>query len=310
MNQSRSGGRPARSRRAAGRAPDGLNTTRQPGDAAESGPSAWLFPLRTVDNLGRWIAVLVRRPRHRLPRVALGAYVAVALALAAIVTSMFLFDVAVSDWARDLPASVTGPADQITNLGRSGYFLYPLGFLVIGLAAVMRPSLPRMTQGVVAALAARFGFLFLAIGTPSLFDTIAKRLIGRARPYVGPVDDPFAYKPFIWRPEYASMPSGHATTAAAAAIAIGAIWPRARPVMWLYAVIIFASRVVVHVHHPSDVVAGGFVGVIGALMVRRWFAARGLVFGAGDLRAFAGPSRRRLKAAARSLVGWPPKPRR
>ncbi len=26
-------------------------------------------------------------------------------------------------------------------------------------------------------------------------------------------DDPFAYMPFIWRPEYASMPSGHSTTA-------------------------------------------------------------------------------------------------
>ena len=75
-------------------------------------------------------------------------------------------------------------------------------------------------------LVARFGFLFIAIGLPSLFDTIVKRLIGRARPYIGPRDNPFAYKPFVWSPEYASMPSGHATTAAAAAIAIGAIWPR------------------------------------------------------------------------------------
>ena len=67
---------------------------------------------------------------------------------------------------------------------------------------------------------------------PSLFATVIKRLIGRARPYVGTHDDPFAYMPFVWKPEYASMPSGHATTALAAAIAIGAVWPRLRPVMW------------------------------------------------------------------------------
>jgi hypothetical protein len=79
---------------------------------------------------------------------------------------------------------------------------------------------------VLAALAARFGFLFLAVGAPGLFDTIIKRLIGRARPYVGSHDEPFAYMPFIWRSEYASMPSGHSANVAAAAIAIGALWPK------------------------------------------------------------------------------------
>ena len=54
------------------------------------------------------------------------------------------------------------------------------------------PSLPRMTQGVLVALADAFGFVFVAIALPSLFDTIVKRMIGRARPYVGTHDDPFA----------------------------------------------------------------------------------------------------------------------
>jgi membrane-associated phospholipid phosphatase len=103
-----------------------------------------------------------------------------------------------------------------------GWFLFPFGFILLFLGAIKSSELSRSTQGVLAALAVRFGFLFLAIGAPGLFDTIIKRLIGRARPYVGNHDDPFAYMPFIWRSEYASMPSGHATTAAAAAIAIGA----------------------------------------------------------------------------------------
>ena len=261
------------------------------------------MPRRTATNLLRWAAALRRPPRARPPRVHAGMWVAVALTLAAIAGSMFFVDAAASDWARHLPPWLTGPAGEITNFGLSSRFLYPLGFILLVLAAVMTPSLPLMTQGVLGTLAARCGFLFVAIALPSLFDTIVKRLIGRARPYVGTHDNPFNYKPLIWRPDYASMPSGHATTAAAAAIAIGAIWPRARPAMWLYALIIMFSRVVINVHHPSDVLAGALVGVVGALMVRRWFASRGLVFFAGDLRAFPGPSGRRLKAAARQVAG-------
>ena len=78
------------------------------------------------------------------------------------------------------------------------------------------------------------------------------------------------------------MPSGHATTAAAAAIAIGALWPRTRWVMWLYALVIMFSRVVVLAHHPSDVIAGALVGARRApVWCAAGFAARRLVFSRG-----------------------------
>ncbi|HWZ10373.1 MAG TPA: phosphatase PAP2 family protein, partial [Xanthobacteraceae bacterium] len=198
--------------------------------------------------------------------------------------------------------------EQITDFGLSGWFLYPLGVILLGLAAVASPASPRLAQGVFAALGARFGFLFVAIAAPGLFTTIVKRLIGRARPYVGGYDNPFLYKPFIWQPAYASMPSGHATTAAAAAVAIGAVWPRARPLMWLYALTIMFSRVVVVAHHPSDVLAGALVGAVGVLLLRRLFAARRLAFSPRDLRPYPWPSWRRLKAAARRRDASVPAP--
>jgi membrane-associated phospholipid phosphatase len=48
--------------------------------------------------------------------------------------------------------------------------------------------------------------------------------------------------------------------------------------MFLYATLIAGSRLVLLAHHPSDVIAGAVIGVIGAMSVRYWFAARRLGF--------------------------------
>lgn len=266
------------------------------------------LPSRIVANFALAVVALARPPRAKLPAPPRRAVAAVLLTCMAIIASMFLLDRTASDWARHLPGWFIEAFEQITDFGLSGWFLYPLGVILLGLAAVASPASPRLAQGVFAALGARFGFLFVAIAAPGLFTTIVKRLIGRARPYVGGYDNPFLYKPFIWQPAYASMPSGHATTAAAAAVAIGAVWPRARPLMWLYALTIMFSRVVVVAHHPSDVLAGALVGAVGVLLLRRLFAARRLAFSPRDLRRYPWPSWRRLKAAARRRDASVPAP--
>jgi undecaprenyl-diphosphatase len=164
--------------------------------------------------------------------------------------------------------------------------------------------LSRFSRGILAAWAVRLGFVFAAIAAPSLLATVIKRLIGRARPFVAG-SDVWAYEPFNWQARYASFPSGHSTTAFAALVAIGAIFPQARALMWIYAVLIALSRVIITAHHPSDVIAGAIVGAVGAFMVRNWFAARRLGFTVGpdgSVRAMPGPSVRRIiKAVARRL---------
>jgi undecaprenyl-diphosphatase len=55
-------------------------------------------------------------------------------------------------------------------------------------------------------------------------------------------------------------------------------------------------------HHPSDVVAGALTGVVGAMLVRYWFAARRLGFKIGrdgSIEPLAGPSWPALKRVAR-----------
>ena len=39
-----------------------------------------------------------------------------------------------------------------------------------------------------------------------------------------------------------------------------------------------SSRLVLLAHHPSDVAGGALVGIVGAMAVRYWFAARHLGF--------------------------------
>ncbi len=251
----------------------------------------------TAKNLEAWTLAIAKPPPWIMVRPHVPAVVASAATLVVVVVSMFALDPAASSWANSEPVWFRDAFEKITDFGLSGWFLISFGGGVLCLAAMISPTLSHMSRGVLTALAARFGFLFLAIGVPGLFVTIVKRLIGRARPYVGVFDHPFDYRPFIWRPEYASLPSGHSTTAVAAAIAIGAVWPRTRPIMWVYAIVIMASRVFVVAHHPSDVIAGALVGAAGAFLLRRWFAARRLLFCPRDLRAYPGPSLRRIKAA-------------
>ncbi len=102
---------------------------------------------------------------------------------------------------------------HITEFGKSGWFLFPIGALLLTLAALAQPALPRLSRLVLAAWTVRLGFVFTAIALPGLFVTIVKRLIGRARPMVAAND---AFLPAVRQVDYASLPSGHATTAFAA----------------------------------------------------------------------------------------------
>ena len=62
--------------------------------------------------------------------------------------------------------------------------------------------------------------------------------------------------PLVALPHSASFPSGHAATAFAAAVAVGALAPRLRPLLVAVAALVAISRVYLGVHFPSDVIWG------------------------------------------------------
>jgi membrane-associated phospholipid phosphatase len=271
-------------------------------------PVPW--PQWVRSNVAQWFLLLGRPPRAKAATLAwrapLRLVLGAAVMLVLIAGTMITFDFWAISEAQRLPLWLTSAFDEFTDFGKSGWFLVPTAVALLAIAALASPALPHMSRLVLTAVSLRIGFVFLAIGVPGLAVAVVKRLIGRARPFVGPAGaDPFLYLPFGWDVEYASLPSGHATTAFGAAVAIGALWPRLRPLMWTYAVLIAVSRVVLTAHHPSDVLAGAVFGAVGALLVRDWFAARRLAFMLapdGAIRPLPGPSFVRLKRVARQLL--------
>jgi undecaprenyl-diphosphatase len=258
------------------------------------------------ENVLAYLALFRRKPRplRAAPATLLELIICTAAAIVLIGAAMYFVDARAVGIAQRLPAWLIAFADELTDFGRATWILVPTGGLLVLIAVLASAGLSRISQHVLAAAAVKLSFLFTACALPGLMVTTVKRLIGRARPLVDGSANPFLYHPFGWKVEYAGMPSGHATNAFAAAVAIGALWPRARPFMWAYAIVIALTRVALTAHFPSDVLAGAFVGVGGALLVRRWFAARRLAFfqnQAGLIIAQPGPSISRLKRVAGQL---------
>lgn len=133
-----------------------------------------------------------------------------------------------------------------------------------------------------------------------------KRLVRRPRPA------PDTYEPLVRTAGRHSFPSSHATSAAAAVVAFGALHPTAGRLAAPLAGAMCLSRLVVGVHYPSDIAAGVLLGATTAAAGSRLLppapANGGLpapaLVGAG--RRFPAPATvaagRRLPAAAGHLL--------
>jgi membrane-associated phospholipid phosphatase len=189
----------------------------------------------------------------------------------------------------------------LTDFGKDEYVLGALAVLLIAIA-IIAPAMRGIQRSLLLGLGTRLQFLFVAVLVPVIVGEVIKWAVGRGRPFVGGDANVFNFSHFAGTQAYSSFPSGHSITAAALAFAVSAAWPKAKSAMIVYALIILATRLVLLAHHPSDVVAGALVGVIGAMFVRYWFAARRLGFAIhrdGTIVPLVGPSSGRLKRVAR-----------
>jgi undecaprenyl-diphosphatase len=249
---------------------------------------------------------LVRAPSHSrraearraLARRWLGLAVLTAIAITIL---MFAVDVAV---IRLMPPRGTPglwPIRHFTELAKSEYVMWVLAMALIVILLLM-PRLTGVSRSVLIAFGVRVQYLFFSVVVAVLIGETVKYIVGRGRPFVGGEANAFNFSHFAGTEAFSSLPSGHAVTAFALAFAVSSVWRRATLVMFVYAVLICLSRLVLLAHHPSDVVAGALTGVVGAMLVRYWFAARRLGFKIGRdgaIAPLAGPSWPALKRVAR-----------
>lgn len=193
------------------------------------------------------------------------------------------------------------PVRILTDFGKDSYVLSLLAAMLV-VVAMVAATLRGTSQARLLSFGLRLQFLFFAVAVPLLPGELVKWIVGRGRPFVGGQPNPFNFAHFAGTEAYASFPSAHAMTAFALAFAVSAVWPRARGLMMAYALVIAVTRLVLLAHHPSDVVAGALIGVIGAMCVRYWFAARRLGFVIGRDGSISPLAQGRVKRVARNAL--------
>src|SRR5471030_1685407 len=103
---------------------------------------------RCASNAAAGFAKLTRRPRmhgrNPWPLAPQRLAIAAGLAVVIFLLVMFLIDAAAIRGVGHLPRWIVWFFDQITDFGKSGWFLWPLGILFLVLAAL--PSLPHVSQ--------------------------------------------------------------------------------------------------------------------------------------------------------------------
>lgn len=112
----------------------------------------------------------------------------------------------------------------------------------------------------------------------SAFTHALKPVIGRARPTVFEAEGLSGRRLFDGSFDYVSFPSGHATQAAAFFAALAFAFPRLRLPFALLGLWFALTRILIGVHHPSDVIAGLLVGLGTAIFIARIASRMGFVF--------------------------------
>jgi len=239
----------------------------------------WLFTIRGFFRLINNRRLDVRFNVFPLSRL----FIITVLAAVFLVTALGIFaDPIFLQWLQAGNAQKNGWSAYTTDIGKSSWMLMLTGgFLVVmSLFCTDRFDTRKLIRWHRVSLS--FYFLFTTIAFSGLLALLMKNAIGRARPRFVEDMQVWQLSPFGDNYEFASFPSGHATTAGAATMALALLFPRASVFMALAGIWLAATRVMIGVHFPSDVTAGVLFGAVFSWLYARAFARRRILFEFGD----------------------------
>lgn len=175
----------------------------------------------------------------------------------------------------DLPRGLYRFFQDITDIGKgNGWFAGGALILILSWMGA-RLALFAETAAAWRRVAVSSAYFLAAMALSGILVPTFKVLIGRLRPKFLFNEGVYAFHPFTFRMGDVTFPSGHSQIIFAAMLALGFIFPRLRWPFLAFALLIAASRVLTGAHFLGDAVMGSFLGVAGAVVVRRWMARRG-----------------------------------
>lgn len=186
----------------------------------------------------------------------------------------------VSDFVRDLDSAhpeITNIFRAYTDFAKSAWYLWPAAGGLFLCWIFLHTAKTSVTQHQnLTRTSHNLAFFFASLALSGLITDSIKPVLGRARPVEMVRDHLYGFQPFTFDAAMNSMPSGHATTAAALASALIILLPRGR-FFWIFlGVILASSRIMVNAHYVSDVLAGSAVGVVTTVVLVRLRNAQGM----------------------------------
>lgn len=159
----------------------------------------------------------------------------------------------------------------------NGAIWYALALIGIGTSYLRRkvlrvtPDTAGLSKDVRAWL-----FMIASMATSGILINVIKFSVGRERPRFLFREGSADFHPFALRIADCSFPSGHTQSIWAAMLCLSFLFPGMRPMFFLVAILVSASRFIIGAHYLADVVASIFIAAAITLLWRQWFERGGI----------------------------------
>lgn len=199
------------------------------------------------------------------------------IALVALLGMVYLDPVAGQRWSQ-WPPTLTLVAGISTQLGLGKWYLLPeLAWLLVASLIDWR-RLPLRRRLAAYNRTTLCWFIFTAVALSGVAVNVFKVTVGRARPLHFAELGMFSFHPGALSAQFASFPSGHATTIGAVAGVLVLLFPRSKVVVLPLSFWLASTRIFVGAHYPSDTVVGYGLGFGVAVLTALVFARLGFLF--------------------------------
>lgn len=217
-----------------------------------------------------------RAPHHSHPPIVPIQLLCIAGIGAALAVASFPVDRRISLAMLDEPVGSLAFLRIATDVGLVRWYLWPMLAVIAALTFLDWKKLEAAGRLRLARTYAYAGHLFGAVALAGIVTNILKVAFGRARPALLEDYGSFAFRLVRFGDQFASFPSGHATTMGAVTATFMVLVPGARLPILIVGICLALSRIVVRAHFPSDVLAGFTIGFVTSVVVSRFMASRGL----------------------------------